>query len=204
MAKHKTYTLIYTIASEFFAKNGYVGTIMGELAAKCSVNKASIYYHFKDKENLYNVVITTHLENLLKAVLPNAEKALLPQEKLEAFILNYAKHINKAPVLASLMMREMASGGIHMPQDAKPLMFKLLVTLSEILREGSEQKVFKEVNPTTIHFMIMGNINFYVASKPMRSKMTLQKNELNKNFSKHDIKSNATELYNTILASILL
>jgi AcrR family transcriptional regulator len=202
MAKHKTYTLIFNTASELFAKHGYAGTIMDELSEACDVNKASIYYHFKDKANLYRIVLETLLQELLDTFLPLIEKAETPIEKLEAYIMNYAKFINKKPVLASLIMREMASGGINMPQEVKPLMFKLLETLSSILTFGQEKDEFKTINPTTVYFMIVGNINFYTASKPMRTKMTLQKSELNQQFSQHNSKTNAQELYNTILISI--
>jgi AcrR family transcriptional regulator len=49
----KTSRKILTCATRLFAQHGYEGAIMDDLAEQCGVNKASIYYHHKDKATLY-------------------------------------------------------------------------------------------------------------------------------------------------------
>jgi len=51
-------------ATRLFAERGYEGTSMGDLAEACSMRKASLFYHFDNKEALYAAV----LDRLLVAV----------------------------------------------------------------------------------------------------------------------------------------
>ncbi|WP_319423208.1 TetR/AcrR family transcriptional regulator [Pleurocapsa sp. FMAR1] len=44
-------------AMKEFLQNGYAGTSMDKVAKSAGVSKATVYSHFGDKENLFNVVI---------------------------------------------------------------------------------------------------------------------------------------------------
>ena len=44
---------ILIAANELFAKNGFSGASIREIATMANVNLAAINYHFKNKENLY-------------------------------------------------------------------------------------------------------------------------------------------------------
>jgi AcrR family transcriptional regulator len=48
-----TKSKILDVANELFARNGYDGTSIREIATKADVNIAAINYHFKNKENLF-------------------------------------------------------------------------------------------------------------------------------------------------------
>ena len=53
---------ILDVATEEFATLGYSGLSMNKLAEKLKINKAMIYYYFKDKRNLYDEVISSIIE----------------------------------------------------------------------------------------------------------------------------------------------
>lgn len=48
---------IVKAAVETFLENGYDGTSMNKVAEKAGVIKATIYSHFKDKEQLFTAII---------------------------------------------------------------------------------------------------------------------------------------------------
>ena len=52
MAK-KTKEKIIDVVQKMFAQKGYEGRSVDLIAVKAKVNKASIYYHFKNKASLY-------------------------------------------------------------------------------------------------------------------------------------------------------
>ena len=62
-------------AGALFAEKGYDGTIMDALAAHCGVNKASIYYHFQDKQHLYEVVLTDIFAQVVDKVINQVSQA---------------------------------------------------------------------------------------------------------------------------------
>ncbi len=47
---------ILHIAEEMFAKKGYDGTSVNEIAKEAEVNKALIYYYFESKKDLLNTL----------------------------------------------------------------------------------------------------------------------------------------------------
>ena len=68
MAKINTYQKILNCAASMFAQHGYGGTIMDDLAELSGANKASIYYHHKDKITLYENTLTALFTPIADAV----------------------------------------------------------------------------------------------------------------------------------------
>lgn len=51
-------------AASLFVQRGYDGISMREIAEACSLSKAGIYYHFKDKEDLFVALLNANLDQL--------------------------------------------------------------------------------------------------------------------------------------------
>ncbi|WP_024852239.1 TetR/AcrR family transcriptional regulator [Hydrogenovibrio kuenenii] len=164
----KTAIKIQQAATKLFAEKGYDGTIMDELAELIAVNKASIYYHFQSKENLYDFCLHDLFATVADAVIAQVESQTGVEDKLWAFVQTFAKQTQTHSQMPSILMREIASGGIHMPIAARQQMQRLLEALRTILLEGEKQGIFAKVDPLTTHFMIIGSLCFFITSKPMR------------------------------------
>jgi len=59
-------TRILDAAMEIAAERGYEGTSIGAVSAKCGLPASSIYWHFKDKDDLIAAVIERSFDNWLK------------------------------------------------------------------------------------------------------------------------------------------
>ena len=59
-------TRILDAATEIAAERGYEGTSIGAVSAKCGLPASSIYWHFKDKDDLIAAVIERSFENWLR------------------------------------------------------------------------------------------------------------------------------------------
>lgn len=55
---------IRTIALELFARRGYAGTSLREIAERLGVTKAAVYYHFRTKEEILTSLIEDFLAQL--------------------------------------------------------------------------------------------------------------------------------------------
>jgi AcrR family transcriptional regulator len=182
-----------------FAQHGYDGTIMDALAEQCGVNKASIYYHHKDKATLYENALTTLFTQISDAVIEAVESEATPVGKLERLIKEFSIANAKNPDFAAILMREMASGGANMPERAREQMQRILFLLREILQMGESQNIFKSSDPLIIHFMIVGTINLFVASIPLRNSLP-EKGQL----KNRDIESAYEQVTETIITSLLI
>lgn len=201
MAKIRTSQKILSCATGMFARYGYDGTIMDDLAKKCGVNKASIYYHHKDKATLYDNALTALFTPIADAVIKAVEAESEPVRMLKRHIEAFAMANADNPEFSSILMRELASGGRSMPIRARERMQRILFMLQKILRLGEAQGKFRTSDPLIIHFMIIGTINLFVASIPLRQ--SLPETDQMPQLRNSDIESASDQVFNTIVASLL-
>ncbi len=162
-----------------FSTNGYDATTADEIAKACGVNKAMIFYYYKNKAGLYGAVLSQALESIHDEVISKDKEYLEPLEDLEIFIKTYALYCEKHPYLPALLLRELSNSGAYLPDVMFDSMRKLFILLSKILKEGEKQKLFSNVEPMIIHFMIVGTINLFITTKPLREKSLALEDELN-------------------------
>lgn len=166
----KTAGKILAAARAVFAEKGYSGTHVDEIAARAGVNKASLYYQIGDKDTLYANVIHQVLGNVAQGLAEVVAKVDTPEEKLKVYINGLVAAVDKNPELPPIMMREVASGGIHLPRVVMEDMVSVISILFGILEQGKKKGVFSEVAPFLIHMMIMGTILFYTKGTPIKNK----------------------------------
>ncbi len=86
---------IISAATELFAEGGYAGTSLRDVAQKCGMTKAALYYHYPDKESLLKAVVETRmtrLNNSMEAALEAAGPDD-PLARIRAFLLACARQI---------------------------------------------------------------------------------------------------------------
>ena len=156
-------------AMMLFAKNGYDATTADEIAKASGVNKAMIFYYYKNKAGLYSAVMSHALEAIHEEVITTDKCCISPIADLEAFIKTYATYCDAHPYLPALILRELSDSGAHLPEMMFESLRKLFTLLSSILKEGERQGIFHNVTPMIIHFMIVGTINLLITTKPLRA-----------------------------------
>ncbi|MDD4357451.1 MAG: TetR/AcrR family transcriptional regulator [Smithellaceae bacterium] len=166
----KTAGKILAAARKVFAENGYNGTHVDEIAMRAGVNKATLYYQIGDKDTLYANVIHQVLGNVAEDIAESVAQADHPEDKLQIYINCIASAVNKNPEIPPIMMREMASGGAHLPRVVAEDMASVVTILLDILEDGTRKGIFVETAPFLIHMMIMGTILFYKKGAPIKEK----------------------------------
>jgi AcrR family transcriptional regulator len=78
------------IASRLFAKHGYAGTSLRDIAEKAQITKAALYYHFPNKEALYQQIVVDGMQALIDRVSAALEQVESPTEKVRTFMLTSA------------------------------------------------------------------------------------------------------------------
>ncbi|MGR3372775.1 TetR/AcrR family transcriptional regulator [Pseudooceanicola nanhaiensis] len=87
---------ILRAATDLFAGGGYAGTSLRDVAEKCGMTKAALYYHYPDKESLLKAVVASRMVRLNEAM----ETALAsvteddPLQRIRAFLLACARQID--------------------------------------------------------------------------------------------------------------
>ena len=161
---------ILEAAASVFSEVGFAGARVDEIADRAGVNKATIYYHIGDKETLYAEVINNIIGNTAETISREIKDIQDPEEKLRIYIRTFARNVDNNPQVAPVMMREVASGGKHLPEGVARDIFRIVNMLSGILKEGEEKGIFIETIPFLIHIMVVGAMITYKTWGPIRAR----------------------------------
>src|SRR6266478_1694832 len=98
---------ILKAAAQEFAEHGIAGARTDAIAREARVNKALLYYYFKDKETLYGAVLDDAFSGLKSTVFQVLVSDLPPREKIMAYTGAYFDFIASNQLYPKLMQREM-------------------------------------------------------------------------------------------------
>ncbi|MGD1216860.1 TetR/AcrR family transcriptional regulator [Streptomyces krungchingensis] len=88
---------IIDAAAEIAGERGYEGTSIAAVSAKCGLPASSIYWHFKDKDDLIAAVIERSFDTWLTALELPAEDTGTAQERVAAMAATVAESLISAP-----------------------------------------------------------------------------------------------------------
>jgi AcrR family transcriptional regulator len=78
--------LILAQAAALFARRGYAGTSMNEVAQACGLSKATLYHYHADKDTLLASICEAHVSRLHRIVQDAVHDEPTPQGRLRALI----------------------------------------------------------------------------------------------------------------------
>jgi TetR/AcrR family transcriptional regulator len=166
-----TRTALLAAAAAEFAAHGFDGASVDDIARRARVNKAMIYYHFKDKEALYVEILRDVFRGLGARTAAIAAADTAPSAKIEAFIDSLNQMAASHPYMPPVMMRELASGATMLDADTLRLMHRIIQNLGLILDQGARSGAFVRADPVAVYFTVIAPIIFFRATAPVRAAM---------------------------------
>ena len=85
------------IACRLFAKRGYDGTSLRDIAEEAQITKAALYYHFPNKEALYQHIVIGKMQALVDRVTAAVAQAGSATDKVRTFMLTSADIYAESP-----------------------------------------------------------------------------------------------------------
>ena len=161
--------LILENAKKLFAKQGFSASSMDELGKMCGLNKAMIFYYYKNKQGLFEAVMIDILSGIETAIEEKIKNYSKPIERLESFIKTYGEFACKHPYFPALLLKELSSSGAVLNEQLFSHMKSLYSKFSQILKDGEEKGCFKDIKPMVLYFMIIGTLNLMVTTKDLRN-----------------------------------
>ncbi len=193
--------IILRTATKHFAKAGFDGARVDEIAKEAGVNKATLYYRIGNKEAIYEALFVQLIGKVLSEIEQKTQTKKTAEEQLISFTEAFAQSLEDNIYIAPLILQEIASGGAHMNDKAIEKMNQIRGVLTTILKKGESDGSFQPTNPFLIHILLIGTLNFYSASASIRNKISLCCGNDSQSFIS-PVSSVATEIVNFILNSI--
>jgi len=154
-----------------FSREGVAGARTGAIARSARVNKALLYYYFKDKEALYAAVLDEAFGGLHTCVQAALAQPLPPRERLLAYVKAHFDYVAGHSLYPRIVQGEMMRASRGSAANFEPIVqqyFRPLYSkLAELLEEGIQAGEFRSVDP--MHFIpsMVAVIVFYFTSLPV-------------------------------------
>lgn len=164
---------VLAAAGAEFAARGFDGAKVDRIAARARVNKAMIYYHFKNKAALYREILVDVFRTIADAVATSVTPGA-PDAQLRQFIHTVAAQATTRPHFATMWLREMADGGVHIDGPIVVELRRVMTVLARVIDDGTRAGRFTPAHPLVTQLGIVAPLLFFAASKPARERLGRQ------------------------------
>lgn len=171
----QTRTAILQAAVREFAREGVAGARTDAIARSAGVNKALLYYYFKDKEALYQAVLDEVFSGVRTAIQNALSQDLRPRERLIAYVHAHFDYIASNSLFPRIVQAEFLRAGrdpANLRRIAQQYFRPVFSELAALLKQGASVGDFRPVNP--LHFIpsMISVIVFFFNTAPVMKVMT--------------------------------
>jgi AcrR family transcriptional regulator len=141
-----------------FRDQGYHATTLDDIAEALGVRKAGLYYYFPDKES---ILYACHRESLaeLDRILEGAKQLRTPTERL-AHVIRAHVRVMTDTLEGSPLAFEVTALSPERQKEVIAGRDRYERALRRMVRDGVASGEFRELNPKTAVFAILGAINW--------------------------------------------
>jgi TetR/AcrR family transcriptional regulator, cholesterol catabolism regulator len=97
---------IIMAAADVLQRNGYEATTMKDIAAQVNLTAASLYHHFRNKDELLLAVLEGGLDLVISEIEPIAASGLNSKEKLRQMVALHVVNLTKHTAVGAAMIFE--------------------------------------------------------------------------------------------------
>jgi AcrR family transcriptional regulator len=147
---------ILDTAEVLFARHGFAGVGLREVAERVGLGKSSLFHHFPTKARLYAAVLERVIEQIDERL--ESARGDSPGERFERWVDALIDAVAQDPARARLLLRSLFEQDVLAGSDAARLdagIERLIGRARDLLRSGIEAGVFRDVSiPHAIQTLI--------------------------------------------------
>ncbi len=191
-----TKTQILDAAEAEFAVTGLGAARTEAIAAKTGVTKAMIYYYFQSKEELYRAVLERCFTEALGMMEQLQLDCLSPDAALVRLLEQLLCCMSENPHMSNILTLEaIQNKGKYYPIQLGNLLYG---TIIQILEQGIELAVFRQLDPRHTAVNIVGTCAFYFTAQENLKYLWQGKRML----SKEQLQCHTQEAIDLIMAGV--
>jgi AcrR family transcriptional regulator len=151
---------VLDVALKIFAAQGYRATTLEDIARELDFTPAALYYYFKSKQALLELIVARPIDALLEQARKVSALDEPPVEKLRAAIVGHVKLITERQEWFSVMLREQ----IELPPDnlvdidRKNREYRVFLTA--LINDAVNDGTLKTSNSSVVTLILVGAINW--------------------------------------------
>jgi len=162
----RTRAAILAAAEQAFARRGYAATRLEDVADAVGVKRPALFYHFRDKQALYDAVIEEALGDLVARI----ERSLFASgpiaPRIEGAVEAWIDAIQARPALARLILRHAADAEERPSTRLFPAAERLMQRAWSLFEEGRQSGELQPLHDDPFHCAsaLVGATVFYVSA----------------------------------------
>jgi AcrR family transcriptional regulator len=144
-------------ATKLLLERGYRGLSMREIAEAVGVSKAALYYHFKDKEQLFLAILEKYLDQMAEELDEIRSRSEPSRRKISRFVGKILSRPAEQRAVIRLSSQELA----HLSQAARKTFetsyhSKFIQKLEGMIKDGIDHGEIRRVDPHVAAWAILG------------------------------------------------
>jgi AcrR family transcriptional regulator len=148
---------ILVTSKSLFIQQGYHGLAMRQISEALGVSKAALYYHFKDKEELFLAILSNNLDEIESAIDSIESQKISSGEKIVLFV----EHVLKQPAEQRAMIRLASQEMSQLSATARKKFDKtyhdqFTGKLQTIFEAGVKNGEFRPIDPAIATWALLG------------------------------------------------
>jgi len=156
-------------AEELFARRGFAGIGLAEVAEQVGLSKSSLFHHFSSKAQLYAAVMARILDRIEAELMRSLAEGGGPLRRLERWLDVVIDVLAAHPTYARLLLRSLfeddeLTGALPEEQAVNATLERIVGAAHRLLRDGITQGVFRPVNVPHMVQSVIGLTVFHFAS----------------------------------------
>jgi len=164
---------ILDVAEALFARRGFSGVGMREVAEAVGLGKSSLFHHFRTKTQLYFEVLDRVLARIEQRLAPVLASESAPLDKVDGGVDTLIDALAEHPATARLLLRSLFEDDDFPSEAQEPeqaaaeaRLERILGSIHALLAEGVEQGAFRVVSvPHTMQTLIGATVYHFASGE---------------------------------------
>lgn len=174
LPEEKSRALLLDAAKKLFAKQGFDGTTVRDIAQEAGVNLSLVSYYFEGKEGLYR----SCLEQFGKARLAMVQRLLAPVDSVSELRLRFRMAVEEIvsvqiqnPELSQMIHREIDCNLPIAQKTFEETFLRVFQAWVDFFRHASEKGLIRPgIDPLSLAQVVQGALNNLVRVDPVRQR----------------------------------
>lgn len=145
----RTKNKIIKVAQTLFAQISVYKATMNDIAIAAKISRRTLYMHFKSKDEIYQYVVEGQVVTIKEKLQKVANSALPPDRKLKLYILTRFNVIDNLVRTNKYIRYDFIFNPLNVQNLRRDIDVKEVQLLTEIIRNGKKQHLFKVSDPDT-------------------------------------------------------
>jgi len=151
---------ILRTAADLFRERGYRATTLDDIAARLGMSKASLYRHFRAKEEMLATISRETIEHFARGLGVVLASNLSPEDKLRNVVREHVRFVIANRSFLTVFFSEEANLPPRQARAIAAQKDRYDKGVEAIVAAGVRQGVFRDVPPRLVVFGLLGMLNW--------------------------------------------